>query len=176
MWPSWVFGFSGYQLAPQMQIATSINIFPYDLLLIFPRCSDDVSIFPFHVFPQPGLPWGSNSQEERSVRVGRAGGSPTTLRRFPRCSHIATQPHSHIATQPYSHIATQLHSHRATQPHSYIATSGRRPPPLWLCSYVAMWLCGHVAMQLCGYMAMWLCGYVAMWISSKNSKFPFHVF
>ena len=36
------------------------------------------------LFPQPGLPWGSNSPEERSVRVERAGGSPTTLRRFPR--------------------------------------------------------------------------------------------
>ena len=35
------------------------------------------------IFPQPGLPWGSNSQEERSVSIRRAGGSPVTLRRFP---------------------------------------------------------------------------------------------
>jgi len=43
------------------------------------------------LFPQPGLPWGSNSQEERSVRVLRAGGSPATLRRFP-----PVQPLSHL--------------------------------------------------------------------------------
>jgi len=30
------------------------------------------------------LPWGSYSQEEVSVRVRRASGSPGTLRRFPR--------------------------------------------------------------------------------------------
>ena len=42
------------------------------------------------IFPQPGLPWGSNSQEERSVSIGRAGGSPVTLWRFPQCSHLAT--------------------------------------------------------------------------------------
>ena len=37
------------------------------------------------IIPQPGLPWGSYSPEERLVRGGRAGGSPTTLRRFPHC-------------------------------------------------------------------------------------------
>ena len=55
-----------------------------------------------------------------------------------------------------------------------------RPPPLWLCSYVAMWLCGYVAMQLCGYMAMWLCGYVAIKISNlqifQKSKIHFMFF
>ena len=29
------------------------------------------------IFPQPGLPWGSYSPEEISVRVARASGSPT---------------------------------------------------------------------------------------------------
>ena len=28
----------------------------------------------------------------------------------------------------------------------HISGGGQRPPPVWLCSYVAMWLCGDVAM------------------------------
>ena len=48
------------------------------------------------LIPHPGLPWGSNSQEERSVRVARAGGSPVTLRRFPR--NLAAVPPSHLRT------------------------------------------------------------------------------
>ena len=36
------------------------------------------------LIPQPGLPWGSNSPEERSVSVPQAGGSPVTLWRFPQ--------------------------------------------------------------------------------------------
>ena len=56
---------------------------------------------PGYIFfvPQPGLPWGSNSQEERSVRVERAGGSPATLRRFPQCSHLAT--YGYLMEIPY---------------------------------------------------------------------------
>ena len=51
-----------------------------------------------------------------------------------------------------------------------MAGGGQRPPPLWLCSYVAMWLYGCVAMWLRGYVATWLRGYVAKWLSRLQKR------
>ena len=44
------------------------------------------------------------------------------------------------------HSHKGIHKGGAAEGRPSLCGGGRRPPPLWLCSYVSMWLCGYVAM------------------------------